>query len=310
MTYSPYFDSKKSLKLFGLIDNFNLIKNLYITKKLPKVLMLTGKKGSGKSTLINHLMFYIFDQKNYQEKENVLKTDSAFYNQFINNIFSNIIYLSGSNFKNIKIDDIRNLKIQISKTSISEKPRFIIFDDVELFNINSLNALLKVIEEPSKNNFFLLINNKSKPLIETIKSRCLDVQIILNEQTRLDIIKSLITRFEINPVIDPLTSKLTPGNFIIFNYIFENNKISPDSKYLKNFNILLDLYKKNKEVIYIDMMIFLTDSYLNKLKNNNSFNNEKILEYKTFIYENINKFFLYNLNPNSLLNTINSKIND
>ena len=99
-------------------------------------------------------MFYIFDQKNYQEKENVLKTDSAFYNQFINNIFSNIIYLSGSNFKNIKIDDIRNLKIQISKTSISEKPRFIIFDDVELFNINSLNALLKVIEEPSKNNFF------------------------------------------------------------------------------------------------------------------------------------------------------------
>ena len=66
MTYSPYFDSKKSLKLFGLIDNFNLIKNLYITKKLPKVLMLTGKKGSGKSTLINHLMFYIFDQKNYQ----------------------------------------------------------------------------------------------------------------------------------------------------------------------------------------------------------------------------------------------------
>jgi|TARA_B100001063_G_C16722040_1_gene534161 DNA polymerase III subunit delta' len=310
MTYSPYFDSKKSLKLFGLIDNFNLIKNLYITKKLPKVLMLTGKKGSGKSTLINHLMFYIFDQKNYQEKENVLKTDSAFYNQFINNIFSNIIYLSGSNFKNIKIDDIRNLKIQISKTSISEKPRFIIFDDVELFNINSLNALLKVIEEPSKNNFFLLINNKSKPLIETIKSRCLDVQIILNEQKRLDIIKSLITRFEINPVIDPLTSKLTPGNFIIFNYIFENNKISPDSEYLKNFNILLDLYKKNKEVIYIDMMIFLTDSYLNKLKNNNSFNNEKILEYKTFIYENINKFFLYNLNPNSLLNTINSKIND
>ena len=58
------------------------------------------------------------------------------------------------------------------------------------------------------------------------------------------------------------------------------------------------------------MMIFLTDCYLSKLKNNNSFNNEKIIEYKTFIYENINKFFLYNLNSNSLLSTINSKIND
>ena len=31
-----------------------------------------------------------------------------------------------------------------------------------------LNALLKIIEEPSKNNYFILINNKSKPLIETL----------------------------------------------------------------------------------------------------------------------------------------------
>ena len=41
--------------------------------------------------------------------------------------------------------------------------RFIIFDDVELFNHNSLNALLKLIEEPTKKNYFLLINNKSRP---------------------------------------------------------------------------------------------------------------------------------------------------
>lgn len=310
MTFSTYFDSKKSLTLFGLTDNFDLIKNLYIKKKLPKVLMLSGKKGSGKSTLINHLMFFIFDQKNYQEKENVLKTCSTFYKQFINNIFSNIIYLSGSDFMNVKIDDIRNLKIKISKTPISEKPRFIIFDDVELFNISSLNALLKIIEEPTKNNFFLLINNKSRPLIETITSRCLDIKIILNEQKRLDIIKLLITKFKINPIIDPITSKLTPGYFIIFNYICENNKISLDSKYLKNLTILLNLYKKDKEVIYIDMMLFLTDCYFNNLKNKNSYNSEKIIEYKTFIYENINKFFLYNLNQNALLNTINSKIND
>ena len=30
--------------------------------------MLSGKKGSGKSTLINHLMYYIFDKENYNEK--------------------------------------------------------------------------------------------------------------------------------------------------------------------------------------------------------------------------------------------------
>ena len=94
-------------------------------------------------------------------------------------------------FRNIKIEDIRNLKSIIYKTTISNKPRFIILDDVELFNINSLNALLKIIEEPTKNNFFILINNKSKPLIETIKSRCIDVKIILNEKQRINIINLL-----------------------------------------------------------------------------------------------------------------------
>ena len=31
--------------------------------------MLTGDKGSGKSTLINHFLFSIFDEKNYNKKK-------------------------------------------------------------------------------------------------------------------------------------------------------------------------------------------------------------------------------------------------
>ena len=58
------------------------------------------------------------------------------------------------------------------------------------------------------------------------------------------------------------------------------------------------------------MILFLTNSYLNKLKNENLFKNDKIIEYKSFIFENINKFFRYNLNQNALLNTINNKISD
>ena len=38
--------------------------------------------------------------------------------------------------------------------------------------------LLKIIEEPSKKNYFILINNKSKPILDTIKSRSLEIKII------------------------------------------------------------------------------------------------------------------------------------
>lgn len=308
MTFPVYFDSKKSLSLFGLRENFEFLKDLYIKDKLPKVLMLSGKKGCGKSTLINHIMFYIFDQDNYNKKNNVLNPNSVFYNHFLNDIFTNIIYLSGSFFKNVKIEDIRDLKKKIYQTSISDKPRFVILDDVELFNNNSLNALLKIIEEPAKNNYFLLINNKSKPLIETILSRSLEIKIILNEDKRINIINSLINKFTIDPVIEPSSSRLTPGHFLKFNYIFNENKIFLDQDYLKNLSILLNLYKKKKETIFIDVILFLTNSYFNNIKNKKTLNNDKIIEYKSFVFENINKFFLYNLNQNALLNTISNKI--
>ena len=309
MNNPSYFSSKKSLRLFGLFDNFNFIKKLYIKNKLPKVLMLSGKKGSGKSTLLNHLLFFIFDNKNYSVKDNELKIQSTFYNQFIGNIFSNIIYLSGLDFKNTKVEDIRNLKKKIFQSSISNQPRFIIFDDVELFNINSLNALLKIIEEPTKNNYFVLINNKSKILIDTIKSRCLDIKIILNEEKRINIIESLIKKFDINLSIEPNNSKLTPGNFIKYNYIFNENHMQIENNFLKNLIILLNLYKKDKDIMFINMMTFLTDNYFNSHRKKNVYTSDKIIECKEFVLKNINKFYLYNLNQNALLNNINNKIN-
>ena len=74
--------------------------------------------------------------------------------------------------------------------------------------------------------------------------------------------------------------------------------------------LLLNLYKKDKDITFIDMIFFLTDNYFNMLRLENSVPNVKIIEYKSFVFEDINKFFLYNLNQNALLNSINNKINE
>ena len=132
--------------------------------------MLTGPKGSGKSTLINHFLFSVFDENNYNRKDYSFNESSIMYKQFKNNIFQSIIYIKGSDLKSIKVEEIRGLKSKILQTSISNKSRFIILDDIELFNTNSLNALLKLIEEPNEGTYYVLINNKKKPLLDTIKS--------------------------------------------------------------------------------------------------------------------------------------------
>ena len=166
------------------------------------------------------------------------------------------------------------------------------------------------MKSQQKKNYFLLINNQSKPLVETITSRCLDIKIFLNKKKRLDIIGSLIEKFNINSVIDPVTSDLSPGQFLKFNYICGENNISLDGNFINNLTVLLNLYKKDKNIIFIDMISFLTDNYFNILRQKNLFTSEKIIEYKRFVLDNINKFFLYNLNQNALLNNINSKINN
>ena len=186
------FNPKKTTRLFGLENEFNLLKKMISSDKFPKTLMLTGNRGGGKSTMISHLMHYYFDKKTYNENENTFANESFFLNQFIENLFPNILYLNGSDYRNVRIDDIRKIINDLNKSPIKKDKRFIILDDIEMQSANSLNALLKLIEEPPENNHFVLINNKSHKVLETIKSRAIDVKIILNDQTKNKIIRSLL----------------------------------------------------------------------------------------------------------------------
>tara|TARA_Y100000768_G_scaffold371728_1_gene338719 strand:+ start:1383 stop:2318 length:936 start_codon:yes stop_codon:yes gene_type:complete len=309
MDYPKYFYPKNSLKLFGLEKNFNFLLSIYSQNKLPKVLMLSGVKGTGKSTLINHFLFSIFGNQNYNRLNKNLSDTSIFYKKFKDNIFQNILYVKGSDFKSLRVDDIRNLKSVIQKSSMIDSDRFIILDDIELFNTNSLNALLKIIEEPSKKNYFILINNKTKPILDTIKSRSLEIKIILNENERIKIIKELIKFHNIDTILDPIHSKLMPGSFLKFNYAFDEYDISLADDFTNNLSKLLNLHKKSKDVFFIDIIFYLLDFYFKNLKDQNILKNDKVYELKSFVLDNINKYLTFNLNQNSLINAINNKLN-
>ena len=295
-------------KLYGLKNYFNHFVNLYNSNKLPNVIMLTGKKGVGKFTLVNHFLYFIFNKENYNTKDFIIEDENLFYNKYKNNLFSNIIYISGSNFKNVKIEDIRALKSQLLKSTISNKDRFIVFDDVELFNKNSLNALLKIIEEPSKKNFFILVNNGIKPMLETITSRSLEFKIMISNHKRIEIIDNLINEGNLKIFIDYKSMILTPGNFILFNKICEEQDINIEDNLSKNIEKLINLYKKNKDIDYINLLLLIIDFYFSNLIKSNKISLDKILTNKNFILKNINNFVNFNINPNSLINSINNHL--
>ena len=55
-----------------------------------------------------------------------------------------------------------------NKSSFNSLAKFILIDNVEKLNKNSVNALLKLIEEPNDNVFFILIHNSNRKILETL----------------------------------------------------------------------------------------------------------------------------------------------
>ena len=298
------FNPKKTTRLFGLENEFNFLKKMISSDKFPKTLMLTGNRGVGKSTMISHLMHYYFDKKTYNENENKFTSESFFLNQFIENLFPNILYLNGSDYRNVRIDDIRKIINDLNKSPIKKDKRFIILDDIDSFNINSLNALLKIIEDPGKNNFFILINNKSNKLLNTIKSRSIEIKIMINNQDRLSISTSLLKYFNQDRIFDENLVSSTPGNFLKFNYIFNNNSLDINEKFLTNLSNILKIYKKEKDIFYKEMLLFFVEYNFQKLKSQGMLDNKRLIEKRLMILQNINYYFLYNLSQNTLLSNL------
>lgn len=308
MNIHQYFDPKKTTELFGLQSYLLFFYELILREKFPKVMLLSGEKGLGKSTLTNHLMSLVFDNKNYDIKKNLVNKNSIYYSQYLDNIFPNIINFTASNSKNITIEDVRILKNTLSKTPISFGKRFIIIDDVETLNINCLNGLLSIIEKPKKNDNFILINNKSQPVLETIKSRAIEIKIIMNEDQIEKVSSFLLNKFNQKIIFDRNLIKCSPGNFLKYNYIFNQNKFNIDEKYTITLKKILALYKKEKDIFFRDILLFYSDYYLQKIRIDKDLNYKKTITKRSLIFNNINDFFLYNLNQDTLIKSIENNV--
>ena len=75
-----------------------------------------------------------------------------------------------------------------NKSSFNNKEQIVIIDDVECLNLNSINALLKIIEEPKNNVLFFLIFNNEKKIFDTLKSRCIEYKLQIDEKVTASIV--------------------------------------------------------------------------------------------------------------------------
>ena len=71
----------------------------------------------------------------------------------------------------IKIETIRDMQDKIARLPILSKQRVVIINDAQTMNEAAANCLLKTIEEPGGQIYFILITNSVMALLDTIISR-------------------------------------------------------------------------------------------------------------------------------------------
>ena len=302
MTLQPY----NQTKLYGLDKYFNQFKDLYKSNKLPNKILLSGPKGTGKSTLAYHLINYVFslhEENPYKTKDFMISNENQSFRLIQQNVNPNFTLLDVTpEKKNIDIKQVRQLITNMTKTSLNTKPRFVLIDNIEFLNLNSINALLKILEEPSENTYFILINNCVK-ILSTLKSRCLEFKITLSNLESLNVAKKLIdTNIDEQINKDLINYYFTPGK--IYNLIKFSNEFDIDIKNLGLKDLIYLIidqryYKKDSSIRYL--IFELIEFYLR-------YNlNSKFSTYNYFIrkIENLKKF---NLDQESFFLELKSKM--
>ena len=296
--------------LLGHKKEFMSLVNLYSNNNFPNKILFSGEKGIGKSTLAYHLVNYILslhEDNPYNLEKLEINIDNKSFKLTQNKSNPNFTLIDVTEDKKyINIEQIRNLILLLNKSSFNTKPRFILIDNIELLNTNSVNALLKIVEEPNDNIFFILINNNKK-VLSTLKSRCLNFKFFLPHHQSIEIINTIIND-DLNNFINKefITNYSTPGNLLdIINYANQND-IDLKKIGLKEFithSINDKKYKKDKSIK--ELIYSLIEVYF---RNNTSINNMKFMYLHNYFLNKINNTKIFNLDDEILFMEFEDKV--
>lgn len=192
----------------------------------------------------------------------------------------------------IKIDKIREIAYRISTTSYEGGNRIFILKDIEKMKKESANALLKMIEEPEKRNFFILLAN-SLNILPTIKSRAIFVKIKMRNAEELGVSQNEYDFFlgKGNEILEYKKSEINLSlgepyseieNFIK-NYLKEPNI---ENK-IKIYKSLRDFFANRQYINEVEKISFAENIYF-ALENNRVLSQE-ICTYICHLIKNFDK---------------------
>lgn len=193
-------------------------------------LSFSGKEGTGKKLVA---LSFLRTLLNVSETEDIRKHPDLF--------------LIEKEDEMIKADDIRALINFSSIKSYLGGKKAVLIDNAENMNKNAQNALLKILEEPPKGEFIILITKDFEELLPTIRSRVTNIRFRdLNDGEMREIFPNITE--EILAVADGSAKKADA---------FIHADIKAMNAFAKN-TILGggDAFLEGKELTYVNLIIY------------------------------------------------------
>lgn len=141
------------------------------TNRLPHAILVSGVKGLAKNSFAQHIVASVLCLDRLDDQSSCGHCHSC---QLLNASShpDHIEIRPEETGKQIKIDQIRDLRDKQQLTPSVSKWKTIIISPADNMNVSSSNSLLKLLEEPQQNTILILITGRPEKLPITVKSRC------------------------------------------------------------------------------------------------------------------------------------------
>lgn len=241
-----------------------------IIKNRPNPLLLCENKCS------NAFEFILDYIKSINCKKSDLFCNQCIDCQRINDLNYFDLYVINGFDNSVSKEEVSNVLNSFSYTSLEEKGnKFLVLLGIENCNKFVLNSLLKSLEFPPKNSYFIFVTRNANLVLSTIKSRCSlftlksdlnkTKEILFNKKIEeQDMMNLCNLYFSTREMIENYNSGKYQKHMNIINSIYES---------INNFPLQKKVLAEFKKLDYTDLKIIINFISINK--------NEKV---KTIIY--------------------------
>ena len=167
--------------MFKILPWFNQYLARLDLELLHHAFLIGGKEGVGKkhfSLLLSQLI--LCKEKNENMPCNTCQSCKLF-NSSNHPDFYTIKLEEGK--KKISINQIKELQTNFYESSFLNGNKIFLIEYAEFLSRDAADSLLKILEEPPKNTYFIITSDRAKQLSATIQSRCSEV-FISNPSTK------------------------------------------------------------------------------------------------------------------------------